>query len=202
MTIDSETNQLGLPSRAPGGMFPESRPNELSVSAALVVSRLSIALSLSLDDVAVDVVFLPVGVFNSEGCEFVAAMVLDASAPLTIEAVVTSDLSHDTGRKHSQDKSGGLSIDRLFGPSATVPLLGRCQDKHKRDLGESRFSRNHTGMRVARSSRGRGPAFTLVIRERITSNSGSSGRPPLGMLASRFMSPASNRIDHVGAQHD
>ena len=82
MTIDSERNQSGLLSRTLASMFPESRPSELSVSAALVVSRLPIALSLSISsgDVAVDVVFLLDVVFDSEGCEFVAVMVLDASA--------------------------------------------------------------------------------------------------------------------------
>ena len=105
-------------------MFPESRPSELSVSAALVVSRLPIALSISSGDVAVDVVFLLGGVFDSEGCEFVAVMVLDASAPLTIEAVVTLGRSHDTGRRHSQWISKEAFTGRLFRPFATVPYCG------------------------------------------------------------------------------
>ena len=105
-------------------MFPESRPSELSVSAALVVSRLPIALSISSGDVAVDVVFLLGGVFDSEGCEFVAVMVLDASAPLTIEAVVTLGRRHDTGRRHSQWISRGAFTGRLFRPFATVPYCG------------------------------------------------------------------------------
>ena len=124
MTIDSERNQSGLLSRTLDSMFPESRPSELSVSAALVVSRLPIALSISSGDVAVDVVFLLGGVFDSEGCEFVAVMVLDASALLTIEAVVTSDLSHDTGRKHSQDKSGGLSLTGCLDRLQPFPCWG------------------------------------------------------------------------------
>ena len=65
--------------------------------------------SLSSGDVAADVVFLPGGVSDSEGCEFVAVMVLDASAPLTIEAVVTLDLRHDTGRRYSQCVSRRVS---------------------------------------------------------------------------------------------
>jgi hypothetical protein len=105
-------------------MFPESRPSELSVSAALVVSRLPIALSISSGDVAVDVVFLLGGVFDSEGCEFVAVMVLDASALLTIEAVVALGRRHDTGRRHSQWISRGAFTGRLFRPFATVPYCG------------------------------------------------------------------------------
>jgi len=114
-------------------MFPELRPSELSVSTAPIVSRPPIALSISSGDVAVDVVFLSGGVFDSEGCEFVAVIVLDASAPPTIEAVVTSDRRHDTGRKHSQLISRGAFIGRLFRPFATAPLLGRWQDEYHRE---------------------------------------------------------------------
>jgi len=114
-------------------MFPESRLSELSVSAALVVSRLSIALSISSDDVAVDVVSLPGGVFDSEGCEFVAVMVLGASAPLTIEAVVTLDPRHDTGRRHSQWISRRISQGGCLDRSQLFPLLRRWQGKYHRE---------------------------------------------------------------------
>ena len=80
--------------------------------------------SLSSGDVAVDVVFLLGGVFDSEGCEFVAVMVLDASALLTIEAVVALGRRHDTGRRHSQWISRGAFTGRLFRPFATVPYCG------------------------------------------------------------------------------
>ena len=147
MTIDSERNQSGLLSRTLASMFPESRPSELSVSAALVVSRLPIALSISSGDVAVDVVFLLGGVFDSEGCEFVAVMVLDASALLTIEAVVTLGRSHDTGRRHSQWISKEAFTGRLFRPFATVPYCGVGRINMNRST-----ARGHL-MRTARTMR-------------------------------------------------
>ena len=146
MTIDSERNQSGLLSRIFGGMFPESRLSELSVSAAPVVSRLPIALSISLDDIAVDVVSLPGGVFDSEGCEFVAVMVLDASAPFTIEAVVTLDPGHDTGRRHSQWisrwVSQGWCLDRsqLFSPYCGVGRVSIIESAERRYQSQSSYT--------------------------------------------------------------
>ena len=78
------------------------RTVRLSRSGRLETPDCSLSLSLSSGDVAVDVVFLLDVVFDSKGCEFVAVMILDASAPLTIKAVVTLGRSHDTERRHSQ----------------------------------------------------------------------------------------------------
>jgi hypothetical protein len=77
------------------GYFLESRPSEPFAETALW----SQDLPLHSDDFAVDVVSSLGGVLDSAGREFVAVVVFNAGAPVTIETVVAPDPMHDSRSK-------------------------------------------------------------------------------------------------------